>query len=300
MSVGGVVKAPDSRLRVTYMLTIEIMHAMWPNGDNKVAGLVEGIMRASAAVFAKYGLNSDLVIAHAMAQFSHECGAGTEMTENINYTAKRACEVWPSRFRDEGDCFSKIGSFVGDPNFRIKLIDNVYGGRNGNRPGTHDGSAFIGRGLSQVTGRGNYEALGAKVGLDLVNHPDLVSDPSNALECGVADFVMCGCLPFAQADDVSGVTKHLNGGFIGLDSRKLWLARWKTILGSQNPAFHSTTWLQISLNKLGADPTLVPDGSYGPLTAMVVKKFQESHHLEASGKVNPETLAAVDAALAAL
>jgi putative chitinase len=281
------------------MLTLEIMHATWPNGDNKVAGLVEGIVAASAAVFPQYGLNSDLVIAHAMAQFSHECGAGSEMTENINYTVKRACEVWPSRFRDEADCVSKVGSFAGDPDFRTKLIDNVYGGRNGNRPGTHDGSTFIGRGLSQVTGRGNYEALGAKVGLDLVNHPDLVSDPSHALECGVADFILCGCLPFAQADDASGVTKHLNGGFMGLDARKLWLVRWKTILGSQNPAFHSTTWLQISLNKIGADPTLVPDGSYGPQTAMAVKKFQESHRLEASGKVNPETLAAVDVALAA-
>jgi hypothetical protein len=157
-----------------------------------------------------------------------------------------------------------------------------------------------GRGLSQVTGRGNYEALGAKVGLDLVNEPDLVNAPANALECGVADFIICACLPFAQADDVSGVTKHLNGGFTGLDERTLWLARWKTALGSQNPALHSTTWLQVSLNKLGADPPLVPDGSYGPLTAAAVKDFQESHGLDSDGKVGPETLAAIDAALLAL
>jgi hypothetical protein len=99
---------------------------------------------------------------------------------------------------------------------------------------------------SQVTGRGNYGALGAKVGLDLVNEPDLVNAPANALECGVADFIICGCLPFAQADNVTGVTMHLNGGFTGLDERTLWLARWKTALGSQNPALHSTTWLQVS------------------------------------------------------
>ncbi len=154
------------------MLTLEIMHAMWPNGNNTVPGLMEGIVAAAPAVFAKYGLNRDLVIAHAMAQFSHECGAGNEMIENINYTAKRACQVWPSRFQNEADCFARVGSFAGDPDFRIKLIDNVYGGRNGNRPGSHDGSTYIGRGLSQVTGRGNYEALGAKVGLDLVNQPD--------------------------------------------------------------------------------------------------------------------------------
>lgn len=281
------------------MLTLEITHAMWPHGNNRVPGLVEGIVAAAPAVFAKYGLNSDLVIAHAMAQFSHECGAGNEMEENIKYTAERACQVWPSRFSSAADCYAKLGTSAADPDFCIKLIDNVYGGRNGNRPGTHDGSVFIGRGLSQVTGRGNYEALGAKVGLDLVNHPELVNGPANALECGVADFVLCGCLPFAQADDVSGVTKHLNGGFAGLDERTLWLARWKTALGSPNPALHSTTWLQVSLNKLGADPLLVPDGSYGPLTAAAVKEFQESNRLEADGKVNPETLSAIDAALAA-
>jgi putative chitinase len=281
------------------MLTLEVMHAMWPSGDNRVQGLVEGIVAAAARVFAKYGLNTDLVIAHAMAQFSHECGAGNEMVENIKYTAARACQVWPSRFSSVADCYAKVGSSPGDPDFSIKLIDNVYGGRNGNRPGTHDGSMFIGRGLSQVTGRGNYAALGTKVGLDLANNPALVNDPANALECGVADFIICGCLPFAQADDVSGVTKHLNGGFTGLDARKVWLARWKTALGSSNPALHSTTWLQVSLNKLGADPALIPDGSYGPLTAAAVKEFQESHHLQADGKLSPETLAAIDAALSA-
>jgi putative chitinase len=281
------------------MLTLEMMHAMWPHGNNRIPGLVEGIVAAAPAVFAKYGLNSDLVIAHAMAQFSHECGAGNAMEENIKYTAERACQVWPSRFSSEADCYAKLGSSAVDPDFCTKLIDNVYGGRNGNRLGTHDGSVFIGRGLSQVTGRGNYEALGANVGLDLVNHPELVNDPADALECGVADFIICGCLPFAQADDVSGVTKHLNGGFTGLDERTLWLARWKTALGSQNPILHSTTWLQVSLNKLGADPALVPDGSYGPLTAAAVKEFQASHQLDTDGKVNPGTLAAIDAALAA-
>lgn len=223
------------------MLTLEIMQAMWPRGNAKVPGLVEGIVATAPAVFAKYGLNSDLAIAHAMAQFSHECGAGADMEENINYTAKRACQVWPSRFSSEADCLAKVGSFAGDPDFRFKLIDSVYGGRNGNRPGTHDGTAFIGRGLSQLTGRGNYEAVGAKVGLDLVNHPELVKVPANTLECGVADFVRCGCLAPAEADDVVVVTKRLNGGLIGLDERKAWLKRWKTVLGDLTLASPATS-----------------------------------------------------------
>lgn len=222
------------------MLTLEMMRAMWPKGNATVPGLVEAIAAAAAAVFPKYGLNSDLVVAHAMAQFSHECGGGTTLQENINYSAARACQVWPSRFSSEADCYSKVGSSANDPDFHVKLIDNVYGGRNGNRPGTHDGSVFIGRGLSQVTGRGAYQALGEKVGLDLLSHPELVKDPAHALECGVADFVICGCLPPAQADDVVGVTRRLNGGLTGLDERKAWLARWTAAFGG-NLSLHTAT-----------------------------------------------------------
>jgi putative chitinase len=273
---------------------------MWPHGDSKVPGLVDAIVDAAPRVFPKYSLTTNLVIVHAMAQFSHECGAGHDMIENINYTPQRACEVWPSRFTSPADCLAKVGSFPGDPDFRIKLIDNVYGNRMGNRPGTHDGSTYIGRGLSQTTGRSGYQRVGEKVGLDLVSNPDLILQPKNALECGVADFVECGCLPFAQADDVEGVTKHLNGGFIGLSARKVWLARWKTALNAQSPAPRTTTWLQLALNRLGADPLLVPDGSYGPLTADAVTKFQAAHDLDPDGKMGPLTWAAIDRALAAL
>jgi len=216
------------------MLTLQLMNAMWPSGNAKVPGLVEGIVGAAATVFPKYQLNSKLAVAHAMAQFSHECGAGAHMVENINYTAERACEVWPSRFSNAADCYTKVKSFAGDPSFHTKLLDCVYGGRNGNRADTHDGSTFIGRGLSQVTGRGNYQALGQKVGLDLVAHPELITNPAHALECGVADFVLCGCLHFAEADDVLNVTKRLNGGVVGLDERKGWLTKWKTALGVGN------------------------------------------------------------------
>jgi predicted chitinase len=73
------------------------------------------------------------------------------MVESIKYTATRACVVWPSRFNSEASCYATVGSFAGDPNFPVKLIDNVYGTRMGNRPGTHDGSRYIGRGFGPMT-----------------------------------------------------------------------------------------------------------------------------------------------------
>lgn len=108
-------------------------------------------------------------------------------------------------------------------------------------------------------------------------------------------------LPFAAADDVQGVTKHLNGGFVGLAQRIAWLERWKTALGNAKaPALHTTAWLQRALNQLGADPLLAADGKFGPMTSNALKQFQQAHNLPATGSVSDATFAALDAALALL
>ena len=289
------------------MLTENLLLGMWPHGDSRVNGLIEAIAASAPTVFAKFHLDSDLTVAHAMAQFTEECGGGKEMVENINYTPERACVVWPTRFSSVADCLQKVSSFSGDPDFKFKLINHVYGDRNGNLPGTNDGVTFIGRGLSQVTGRGNYAALDEKLGgtLDLVGHPDRVTEPANALECGVADFVLCGCLPFAVQDDLLAVSSLLNVGHRvndpsqvkGFEERKKALHLWKLALGVERPPFHSDTWVQVSLNTLGATPALVPDGDFGQRSQAALKKFQRAHGLPENGRITQETLASLDAAL---
>jgi len=272
------------------MLTGDIMRQMWPHGDTKIPGLVDGIVAAAPSVFSKYGLKSDLLVAHAMAQFSHECGAGTEVVENLNYSAQGLMNTWPSRF-DE----AKAAQFARDPE---KIANEVYNGRMGNRLGSDDGWNYRGRGGSQVTGRNGYAELSEKVGLSLLDQPDLVNNPINFLECAVADFIICNCLPFAQQDDVSGVTFHLNGGHIGLQERTEWLARWKAALNGT--AARGTVWVQQSLNKLGAEPPLKVDGSFGLATVAAVKAFQQAKGLDVDGKVGPQTVAAIEQALAAV
>lgn len=276
------------------MITEPMLRQLWPHGDSKVPGLVAGIAVTAQEVFAKYGFASDVEIAQAMAQFSHECGAGTEMTENIHYTAERAVQVWPHRFNSVNDCYNKIGSFPGDPDFPGKLIDSVYGTRMGNRPGTHDGRNYIGRGLAQTTGHDGYKALGDKMGRDLLNRPGDVNRPDLALECGVADFVICGCLPFAKKDDTLNVTKRLNGGTVGLAERQQWLVKWKHALATPTPTLrppappqHSVQWTQHALNMAGFGP-LREDGVNGPLTIAALKRFQNAQRLTPDGIVGPQ------------
>jgi putative chitinase len=201
------------------------LHKLWPSGDEKIHGLRAGMIASAPAVFAKYGITTPLLVAHVMAQGSHECGAGHEVVENLSYSALRMTQVWPSRF-------PTLGAAEPCAHNPKALANRVYNGRMSNRSGSDDGYNFRGQGFAQTTGRDEYERLGKLTGLDLVNHPELLIDPTHFLECGVANFVLCGCLPFAKADDLLNVTRRLNGGTVGLDQRREWLVKWKAELGS--------------------------------------------------------------------
>jgi putative chitinase len=210
------------------MAFINALYNLWPSGDKLIPGLRDAIAADVPTVLPKYGISSNLVLAHFMAQISLECGAGTEVEENLNYSAPRMHQVWPSRF-------PTVNSGLPYAHNPRLLANKVYNGRGGNALNSNMGYAFRGRGATQTTFHDGYKALQealAKNGivLDLVTNPDLVNAPEHFLECGAADFILCGCLLWAQADNVVQVTRHLNGGYTGLSDRMTWLRRWKAAL----------------------------------------------------------------------
>lgn len=207
------------------MAFINVLYNLWPNGDEKVSGLRDGVATTAASVFARYGISNSLLVAHVMAQISHECGAGHDVVENLSYSAQRMTEVWPGRF----PTIASAQPYAHNPQ---ALANKVYNGRMGNAAGSNDGWNFRGRGGSQTTGREGYERVAKQTGLDVVNDPDILINPTYFLECAVSDFVNCGCLPYAKADDIVNVTKRLNGGTVGLSQRIDWLSRWKKALGT--------------------------------------------------------------------
>lgn len=218
---------------MTDILTLAHLQTLWPHGDQHIPGLIEGVAATSPAVFEKYKITMPLVAAIMMAQFSEECGAGLEMQENMNYSAEGLLRTFPRHFSP--------GLAAKAAHNPMMIAEIAYGGRMGNAPPpSTDGWVYRGQGLSQVTGKGihtpptpdeGYAALGKAVGADLVANPGWLVDPQHALECGVADFVLCGCLPFAENGDVLGVTKHLNGGTNGLAERERWTGLWRRALG---------------------------------------------------------------------
>lgn len=203
---------------------------LWPHGDATVKGLVEGMIASAPAAFPKWGVSSDLAVAHIMGEFSEECGSGTEMQENMNYSAARLLQVFPTHFNHD-----QAIALQHQPR---RVADQAYNGRMGNRIGTDDGWNYRGQGLSQLTGRSGYAEFARRTSIDVLNHPELLIDPAHALECGVADFVICGCLPYALRDNLVGVASLLNVGHLtdaahinGYSMRVNWTSLWKHALG---------------------------------------------------------------------
>jgi putative chitinase len=206
-------------------ISLDQINKLWPHGDSKIPGLRAAIAEHSEAVFAKWQFDTPDIIAIFLGQVSLECGGGTEVVENLNYTARRMMAVWPRRF----PTLASALPYASNP---AKLAEKVYAGRMGNVPGTGMAAKYIGRGGSQTTGHDGYEALGEVTGLDLLNEPELVNDVRYFLESAAADFVKCGCLPFARRGDIESVTHHLNGGLTGLADRVAWTKRCRSALGA--------------------------------------------------------------------
>lgn len=288
------------------MFTADTLRRLWPHVDAAKPGLTDAVVEAAPAVFTKWGLTTTLTVAHAMAQFSEEFGADMpaakiEFEENLSYSVSGLMKTWPSRFPTTASALP----YAHSPQ---KLADKVYGGRMGNRPGTDDGWSFRGRGGSQVTGYDGYNVLAHSTGLDLLGSPDLVNDRDNFLECAVADFVQCGCLQFAEKDDIRGVTHHLNGGLIGLPERERWLERWKVALGHQEPATLLPNGIRYGdrgPEVKGVQEALVakgypiggdPDGDFGDKTRAAVLAFQATEGLPTTGVVDGNTEVHLDTA----
>lgn len=82
-----------------------------------------------------------------------------------------------------------------------------------------DGVKFRGRGLLQITGRSNYAACGAALGLDLLARPDLLEQPGNACRSAAWFWKANGLNALADAGDQVKVSRRVNGGTNGLAER---------------------------------------------------------------------------------
>jgi putative chitinase len=88
-----------------------------------------------------------------------------------------------------------------------------------------DGMRFKGRGFIQITGRANYVAAAAGLGIDCVNQPVLLAAGDMPAISACWWWNTHGLNALADAGDLMAVTKRINGGTNGLQDRTLRTAR---------------------------------------------------------------------------
>ena len=86
-----------------------------------------------------------------------------------------------------------------------------------------DGRRFRGRGLIQITGRGNYTACGAALGINLLARPELLEQSSHAAISAAWFWHWKELNDLADKDDFRKITRKINGGLTHFSQRvKYW------------------------------------------------------------------------------
>ena len=177
-----------------------------------------------------------------------------------------------------------------------------------------DGVRFKGRGPIQLTGRANHRAFTAWMRArqpgcpDFEARPELVATWPWAGWAAIFFWSTKKLNAFADADDLIGATKVINGGRNGLADRAAYLAKAKPIItrlagdqlsGSQQYAVlvrgmsgEPVEHLQRALKKAGYY-LLSIDGDFGPGTEAAAKAFQRRQRLAVDGMVGRKTAAAL-------
>ncbi len=205
-------------------------------------------------VLPKHGIDTPLRVAHFLAQVVMESARMEAVVENMNYSAGRLLQVFGSRFTEV-----EAEQFAHKPE---KIGNRVYANRLGNgNEASGDGFRYRGRGLIQLTGRGHYVQLRDFLAAQDPGAPDVVTQPGlvasrYAVDSAVFFWTQRRINELADADDVTAVTKAVNGATHGLDARRALLDKAKALLGAAVPELapltHTVTASQLNLR---AGPT---------------------------------------------
>lgn len=201
-------------------LTPDALRKIFPLAPQKY---IDGLLAQKAALDRAGITTTRTRLAYCLANVEHECGGFTipNLTENLNYTAERMAAVWPNRFASAATVRARYGTESG---WQLRAFDDIYGNRMGNRPGTPDGSRFIGRGACQHTGRDGYAEIQRRTGIPCVDRPELACEAGNQAQLIAGFWSWKGLSTLADAGQWTAVVRRWNGGTNGLADRNAQMA----------------------------------------------------------------------------
>lgn len=215
----------------------DLLRRFWPNAD---PAWRDAFLANWSVWGERYNVNTPLRWRHFLAQVSAETdGLNTDgqhghplkgLRENLRYRPSRVLEVYGYRVglamkRYPGRSKAQVAAMIaGD--WKL-LAETVYGNRPkdlGNSE-SGDGWKYIGRGPLQVTGRYWYSVVAKLAKIDCLEQPELLEVPRHGWEAAFIEWSQSGCNALADTNDVTAVSKKVNGGTNGLAARREWLKR---------------------------------------------------------------------------
>jgi putative chitinase len=163
----------------------------------------------------QYDITTPARVAAFLAQIGHESAGLTRTTENLNYSAEGLVVTWPGRYTT-----NLAKQHARRP---ADIANHVYGDRLGNKA-EGDGWKYRGRGLMQITGLANYEAMRDLLRQcvrcpDFVADPDSISEPRWAAMTAAAYWDSRALNDLADGGRFNDITRRINGGTNGHEDR---------------------------------------------------------------------------------
>ena len=168
---------------------------------------------ALAEPLLKAGISTPRRVAAFLGQCAVESAGFRGMEEDLSYSAARLCEVWPSRF----PTVEAAEACALQPE---ALANRVYADRLGNGDeASGDGWRFRGRGLIQITGRGNYQRFAQAMGTTVDQAVEHAATPAGAADSAAWFWSVNELNALAETWSVDLITRKINGGMAGAAER---------------------------------------------------------------------------------
>lgn len=194
------------------MITVSQLKQLLPKNP-----YVEHWHHALSELFPEYDISTPRRMAAFIAQCAHESGGFMVLKENLNYKAASLRKLFPKYFPND----QIAQEYASKPNKQEAIASRIYAGRMGNgNENSKEGYKFCGRGLIQLTGRANYQAFANSLEMSIDDVPEYLATFEGAAQSACWFWETNGLNKYADAGDILGLTKRINGGTIGLEDRK--------------------------------------------------------------------------------
>ena len=160
-----------------------------------------------------YDINTPQRVAAFVAQCAHESGNFVFIKENLNYKAISLRKVFPKYFSSD----VQAAQYANKPEM---IANRVYANRMGNgSEESGDGYRYCGRGLIQLTGKQNYTNFADSIECAVEEAAEYLATFEGACQSACWFWEQNNLNRFADAGDIKGLTRAINGGYIGLEDR---------------------------------------------------------------------------------